>query len=502
MRKQIHVLLLLCLFLLCCFTSTGSDDDDDDDENEDRLAAEAAAARDKKARLAAEDAADEARFAAEAAAALGDADGRSGYDEWTLDDADGRSEATEATCRSTFGDGKSCSDGSAIKEREASLSTFLLADDNIQIQLASVLPKRLLSKPLQSASPVAAAQLSSFGQSALLIAVMTFDGRLQCFRGSHGSSTSLEQLDVNGKTFKLDERKSKVTAIATIRSESYDGATFLGLGDSSGFVNIWKLRDEAILQREHLAALQVSHHGWEAVNHICISADGQMVVGSTADNIMLWHLPRDGEPQELRHLHGGDLQLSAASVYSDSSVGVGASGVGGVGGVGGGVGGGGPGRSTLAIAAVAFQSGLFEGWSVKINEEGGADAGSLRTIWKLPRLGEARIVEISIFPGESSQFLIATGDAEGKVSVWRFALNSFSQSAISNDSPLLWAKQLSSEGSAISGTKLLPGGKTRSRNPTPLLAVSVGQQVSVLNALTGEELHKDSYMSSIMALSW
>lgn len=357
------------------------------------------------------------------------------------------------------------------------LEAAVLADDGVRLRLARSLPKKAQSAQIRSASQIASVALGRLPgahaeghQHALVL--LTFDGRTQWFRSRGGAHVPLESMG------QVQEDKSKTTAIGMGQG---DGLGVLALGHQGGNASIWQFLDGDHQPKwQRIAMFQASHHNWERVDHVAVSSDGHLLLACTEDNVMLWQVPNfqmhqeSHQAQELRHLHGGASQVSAADVSKLS------------------------GDSYLVV--VAFKSGTFEGWGVH------ASAGKIRNdvsdLWQMKRKGLARIVAVAvspIFTARGDGCIIAAAGADGNVWLWQLGPTG---AFVSGDSSPLWEVRPSEQGLPASSLALLAAPSSPTGNFRWWLAAGFGGQVVVFDGATGVELHRAVHTGSVLALSW
>lgn len=339
---------------------------------------------------------------------------------------------------------------------ERVLEAAVLADDGVRLQLVRALPQKSRSAPLRLRNPARGARLAPLPGSGdrTLVAVMTFDGAVSWYAGDGGA----ERQPLKGLPSMQRESASGISALAL----GEDGATAV-FGHTSGGASLRRLSPEHAWER--VLAARGAHHEWEKVTHVAVTPNGRLLFASTGDNMAVWSLPSSttGDAVELLHLHGGDHQVSAVDAAALPS--------------------------GASLVAVAFDSGVFQGWRVdaEATPKQGVDSA-----WRLPRVGAQRLVAIAQLHDGGAQGYVAAADAVGQVFLWHAGAGG----ALVGERPA-WAATPSSMGHVASVLALsgVAGG------PAWVAAGCLGEVV-VLECATGQRVHNSIISGSVLALRW
>ncbi|CAL1135650.1 unnamed protein product [Cladocopium goreaui] len=266
-----------------------------------------------------------------------------------------------------------------------------------------------------------------------------------------------------------DARKARVTCLGNIR-RSATAHRMMALGHRGGLVSLWQF--EGASPWKEVGQMKVSHHDWESVTLAVLSEDGSLLLAASQDNVMLFSLPDDNEAVELKHLHGGASQISAASIASL------------------------PGAGKLVV--LAYQRGGLEG--ARLDPVDPVDPPLVHVAWNIPRDG---VMVISCLEPwhqgvdqELPALMLAAGDASGSVTVWSLTAAGDLASPKGSGRWSGMASKRWPKGQPVAGLRLLhikPAlvGILRygQQKAQWLLAVASGKDVIVLDGLTGQEIH-------------
>eukprot|EP00435_Cladocopium_sp_Y103_P037220 s827_g9.t2 len=346
--------------------------------------------------------------------------------------------------------------------QQAGLITFHLATDGRRWQVSHVLPDRVSGDMQMVGEHIDGAVLSRFRRAdeEMVLVLRSLQGATKTFVARPG-----EQWQLLGPV--EDARKARVTCLGNIR-RSATAHRMMALGHRGGLVSLWRF--EGASPWKEVGQMKVSHHDWESVTLAVVSDDGTLLLAASQDNVMLFSLPDDDEAIELKHLHGGASQISAASIASL------------------------PGKAGNLVV-LAYQRGGLEGWTVET-----VDTGEVKVAWKIPRDGAMVIscldLAVASVDQELPALMLAAGDASGSVTVWSLTASGDLASPKSSGRWSGMASKRWPKGQPVAGLRLLhikPAlvGILRygQQKAQWLLAVASGKDVIVLDGLTGQEIH-------------
>ncbi|CAJ1384299.1 unnamed protein product [Effrenium voratum] len=333
---------------------------------------------------------------------------------------------------------------------EAGLLALQLASDNRRWQVSQVLPDRRLGDLQLADEYLAEGVLSAFRRTdeEQLLVLRTLKGGTRSFLGPRWRELG-----------PVEEGGPAVSSLSAAR----DGR-LLALGHRGGLVTLRAFEGGAWLE---VARAKVSHHEWETVTLTALSDDGGLLLAASEDNVMLFRLEAD-EVTEVKHLHGGATQISAACIAELSE--------------------------KRHLAVVAYQRGGLEGWTV--------DGRTLQVAWKIP--GERPMARLdAALAADLPSMLLAAAGTDGSVTVWSLTASG----ALASPAAGRWSSgPRSGAASCLRLLRIKPAlvGILRYGKEAPqwLLATGFQKEVVVLDPLTGSELQRFKGRQPVAACQW